>query len=279
MMRSADIPFAVRLTDGEKWGVTRADLERLMRLNPRGCFVAYDGIRKLGMTTTTLYGKKLAWIGNVIVHRNYRGKHIGRALVQQATLHLQKTGVQHIALYCYKEQANFYESLGFVRDRPFLRLRRDPAKVDHLRKESNSQRPTSMVKLLAADMQAFGADRSRLIRAVLADDAAWILSSSSGISSISFLMVKESADECEFGPWICLHPSRDEPSGMIHQALIRVGSVPVEVGCFRDNRSAMRTLKMNGFRTIQQGYRMFFQKRAKIGDDNAQYGLGFLDKG
>ena len=278
-MQTGDIPFAVRLTDGEKWGVTRDDLERLMRLNPRGCFVAYDGIRKLGITTTTAYGRKLAWIGNVIVHKNYRGKHIGRALVEQATLHLQKTAVQHIALYCYKEQVNFYENIGFVRDRRFLRLRRDPAKAEHLRKETNFQRPPSMVKLLAADKQAFGADRSRLIRAVLADDAGWIVSSSSGISSISYLMIKESADECEFGPWICLDPSRDEPSRMIHQALIGVGSVPVEVGCFRDNRSAMRTLKMNDFRTIREGYRMFFQERAKIGDDNAQYGLGFLDKG
>jgi hypothetical protein len=250
-----------------------------MRLNPRGCFVAYDGVRKLGITTTTAYGKKLAWIGNVIVHRKYRGKHIGRELVEQATLHLQKTGVQHIALYCYKEQVYFYENLGFVRDRPFLRLRRDAAKAEHLRKESNFQRPLSMVKLLAADMQAFGADRSRLIRSVLADHAGWILGSSSGISSISYLMVKESADECEFGPWICLDPSRDEPGRMIHQALVRVGSVPVEVGCLRDNRSAMRTLKANDFRTIREGYRMFFEERAKIGDDSAQYSLGFLDKG
>jgi len=278
-MRPGDIPFAVRLTDGEKWGVTRVDLERLMRLNPRGCFVARNGIRKLGITTTTQYGKKLAWIGNVIVHRNYRGKHIGRALVQQATLHLQKTGVQHISLYCYKEQANFYENLGFVRDRPFLRLRRDAADAEILKKESNPQRRPSMVKLLAADMQAFGADRSKLIRAVLADNAGWILSSSHGASSISYLMAKESAQECEFGPWICLDPSRDQPDRMIHQALIRAGSVSVEVGCLRGNRLAMRTLKMNGFRTIREGSRMFFRERAKIGDDNAQYGLGFLDKG
>jgi ribosomal protein S18 acetylase RimI-like enzyme len=278
-MRREDIPFAVRLTNGEKWGVTRADLERLIRLNPRGCFVACDGNRRLGLTTTTAYGKKLAWIGNVIVHRNYRGRHVGRALVEQATLHLQETGAEHIALYCYKEQASFYENLGFLRDRPFLRLRRRAAKAERFKKESDLKRPPSMASLLAADMQAFGADRSKLIRAVLADDAGWILGFAHGTSSTSYLMVKESAEECEFGPWICLDPSPDEPSRMMHQALIRVGSLPVEVGCLRGNRPAMRTLKMNGFRAIREGYRMFFQEKAKIGDDNAQYGLGFLDKG
>jgi len=250
-----------------------------MLLNPRGCFLAYDGTRKLGLTTTTTYGKKLAWIGNVIVHKNYRGKHIGRALVEHATMQLQETGVEHIALYCYKEQASFYDNLGFARDRPFVRLRRNAAKVEHLREESEFKRPPPIAKLLAADMQAFGADRSKLIRAVLTDDAGWILGISHGISSTSYLMVKESVEECELGPWICLHPSRDEPSRMIYQALIRVGSVPVEVGCFRGNRPAMRILKNNGFRTVREGYRMFFQERAKIGDEKAQYGLGFLDKG
>jgi hypothetical protein len=151
--------------------------------------------------------------------------------------------------------------------------------AEHLIEESNFQLLPSMSRLLASDVQAFGADRSKLIRAVLADDAGWILGSSSGTSSTSYLMVKESADGCEFGPWICVDASRDEPSRMIHQAFIRVGSVPVEVGCLRHNQPAMRTLKMNGFRTIREGYRMFFQERAKLGDDNAQYGLGFLDKG
>jgi ribosomal protein S18 acetylase RimI-like enzyme len=278
-MRADDIPFAVRLTNGEKWGVTRADLKRLIRLNPRGCFVAYDGIRRAGMTTTTNYLRKLAWIGNVIVHRNYRGKHIGRALVEHATLHLQRTGVQHIALYCYNEHVNFYEDLGFVKDAPFVRLRRSASKAEHLREEANFQRPPSMRKLLVADRHAFGADRSELIRDVLADETAWILGTSRGVSSISYLMVKEFADECEFGPWICSDPSRDLPSKMIDQALIRIGSLPVEVGCLRGNRTAIRILKVNGFRTIREGYRMFLQKKAKIGDDNAQYALGFLDKG
>ena len=278
-MQTDDIPFAIRLTDGENWGVTRADLERLMRINPRGCFVAFDGIRKVGITTTTTYLKKLAWIGNVIVHKSHRGKHIGRALVDHATLHLQRTGVQHIALYCYNEHVNFYENLGFVRDARFLRLRRNPAKVQHLMERSNYQRPLPMGKLLDADRRAFGADRSKLIGAVLADGIAWIIGETQGTSTISYLMVKESADECELGPWVCLDPPRGEPGRMIDQALVRVGSLPAEVGCLRSNRPAVRTLDRNGFRTVREGHRMFLEKRAEIGDDNAQYALGFLDKG
>ncbi len=90
-MQSRDIPFAVRLTDQEEWGITPSALRRLRRLNPRGCFIAYDGITRTGLTTTTVYGKELAWIGNVIVDGEHRGKHIGQSLVEHAVAFLQKS--------------------------------------------------------------------------------------------------------------------------------------------------------------------------------------------
>src|SRR3990172_11037523 len=123
-MRMEDVPFAVRLSEQEHWGVTRNDLQRLLRLNPAVCFIAYERAKKLGLTTTTIYGKKLAWIGNVIVDRRFRGKHIGRNLVEHAVSFLRKSGIRNLALYCFKENVDFYENLGFAKDAPFLRMRR-----------------------------------------------------------------------------------------------------------------------------------------------------------
>jgi len=36
VMEPTDIPFAVELTDTEKWEFTRKDFLRLLRLDPRG---------------------------------------------------------------------------------------------------------------------------------------------------------------------------------------------------------------------------------------------------
>ena len=278
-MQAKDIPFALRLTNQEKWGVTRTDLRRLMRLNPRGCFITYEGIARLGITTTTVYGRKLAWIGNVIVDKNYRGKSIGHALIEHAVSHLQKSRVQHIALYCYHEHVKFYEDLGFEQDNPFVRLRRNAPKRKQLGTPNISQRPPSLLRILAADRQAFGADRSKLIRHILAERTGSILGSLRMPSSASYLMVKEYGSEGEVGPWICTDPSRDDPDEMLTRALSQMGPVHVEASCMQSNWRAIGALKVNGFHTIREGYRMFFRERARIGDDSAQFALGFLDKG
>jgi ribosomal protein S18 acetylase RimI-like enzyme len=278
-MHVKDIPFAIRLTDQEEWGITRSALQRLMRLNPRGCFIAYEGSKRLGITTTTVYDRKLAWIGNVIVDKDHRGRQIGHALVEHAASSLRKSSVGHIALYCYKEHVKFYENLGFLRNRSFVRLRRNARRVQHVTRWGDFRRPLSLVRLLAADKEAFGADRSELIRAFLAEKAAWYLGSSRGISSTSYLMVKEYLNDCEFGPWICINPLPDEPREMIERALSKIKPVPVEISCLRENWRALQLLKKNKFRKIREGYRMIFEERAHIGSDSSQYALGFLDKG
>jgi hypothetical protein len=66
---------------------------------------------------------------------------------------------------------------------------------------------------------------------------------------------------------------------MLRRALSRTGSGPVEVSCLRRNHEALSLLKSESFREIREGHRMYFGENAHIGDDRAQYALGFLDKG
>jgi GNAT superfamily N-acetyltransferase len=277
-MLHSDIQFAIRLTDQEQWGVTRGDFKRLMRLNPRGCFIAFDGSRRLGLTTTTIYGKQLAWIGNVIVDKSHRGERIGQSLVKHALSYLRRMRLKRIALYCFKERKSFYEGLGFVENKPFLRLKRT-ARAKRLGSQVEFEHPLPLSRLLAADMKAFGADRSRLVRAVLAEKVAWYLGSSQSNSSTCYLMAKDYGNYCELGPWVCVGQLRDVPSQMIARALTITGRVPVEVSCLQENKMALEALKANGFRKVREGYRMSFGRRVRIGDDRSQFALGFLDKG
>jgi predicted GNAT family N-acyltransferase len=278
-METGDIPFAISLSDQEDWGVTRRDIQRLMGLNPRGCFVAYEGITRIGVTTTTIYGKELGWIGNVIVDKDYRGKHIGNSLVEHAVSFLRRSSVRHIALYCFKEHVRFYENLGFVRDRSFFRLRRSAITIEHLKNQVNFQRRPSLARVIATDKKAFGADRSKLIRDVLSKKAGWFLGLSRDHSCVSYLMVREYSDMYEFGPWISIDSSLNEENEMIRRALAMIRPVPVEASCLQENQRPLQTLKTNDFRIVREGYRMFFKERAHIGKDSAQYALGFLDKG
>lgn len=277
-MRIEDIAFAIKLTDQEKWGLTRGDLERILRLDQRGSFIAHDGSRRVGLTTTTTYGRKLAWIGNVIVDKSLRGKRIGRSLVQHAVRYLKKSRLQHIALYCFNENVEFYQNLGFVKDAPFVRLRRKARLFNYEEPRPGSKQQIPLNQALSADKKAFGADRSRLIRLVLAKRKGWYLGSGTQTSTC-YLLVKEYHDMYELGPWVCIRPPRDQPTQLLRKALGETGAKPIEASCLRNNRRVLALFTRHGFRAIREGYRMYLDKTPHIGKPEANYALGFLDKG
>jgi GNAT superfamily N-acetyltransferase len=278
-MRPGDITFGIRLSDQENWGITACDLKRVLTLNPKGCFVAQYGNRRVGLTTTTVYGRRVAWIGNVIVDRAFRGRRIGHGLVEHSLAFLLKSRIQRIALYCFSEHLRFYQSMGFVKDTAFLRLQRKAQPADRVPSPSTAEHGLTLKQLLMADRKAFGADRSKLIRNVLTTGAGRYLGTSEGAQRTTYLMIRQYSDLCEFGPWVCLDPNRTEPQKMLRNALALISKVPVEVSCLQKNRSPLALLERESFRVVRNGFRMLFEERADLGDDRAQYALGFLDKG
>jgi ribosomal protein S18 acetylase RimI-like enzyme len=277
-MRFDDIPYALRLTDQERWGVTHRDLTRILKLDPKGSLVATEGSRRVALITTTRYGRKLAWIGNVIVDRNYRGVHIGQSLVHSAVEYLRKFNVEHVALYCFDENVKFYRRLGFVRDVPFARLRRKPIPLRSTSATTAAPQALPLRAVLSVDKKAFGADRSRLIRMVLRTEAAWYLGFSNGPSAKSYLMVKKYKELYELGPWVCISPPKAQPSEMLKLTLAKTTGKPIEVSCLRDHQ-AFGLFKKYGFRVMSHGYRMCYGRIPRIGELEANFALGFLDKG
>lgn len=276
-MRIADIRSAVRLTDQENWGVTEKDFRRVLRLTPGGSFIAWLGNKRVGVTTTIRYGKTLGWIGNVVVDRSYRGRHFGRKLVERAVQSLQKSGTRHIGLYCFREQLDFYEALGFLADSGFLRLRRN---AQPQKGQPSSWEPVKpSARMLLADRMAFGADRSELIVSVLREKAGWCTRLPENLRTGSYMILTMSGDVFEIGPWICIQPSVDRPAEMLLRAMRHGISGALEISCLRDNRIALQILKRHGFRTVREGFRMYYEERPKIGANKAQFALGFLDKG
>ena len=278
-MHREDIPFAVKLSDQEKWGITRADFERLLTLAPRGCFVAYSGHKRLGLVTTTSYGREAAWIGNVVVEKSSRGKHIGAGLVRHSVGYLKKSGVKRTILYCFHENVKFYENLGFVKDAGFARLRRKRRTSSRGIARNRNLHVPPINRILSADRKAFGADRGKLIRLLVRNRIGWYVGAERGAASTCYLFVKQYEDMCEFGPWVCINPQRGASRHLFETALSIVSRQPVEIACLLSHPKELALLRRHGFRITNTGYRMFYGKRQRLGDDRAQYALGFLDKG
>ena len=276
-LRYRDIPFAINLTNLESWGITRDDLKRIIRLDGRASFIASLGKDRVGMATTTSYDKEIGWIGNVVVKKAHRGKHIGQRLVEHSVAYLRCSGIRKIALYCMEKNVRFYENLGFVRDVRFVRLHRKP-RFDRNSPKHDLYRDNSSLlpRMLVVDRKVFGADRSNLLRLLLDENRNGVVFHS---TNNSFLVVKTYSEMSEFGPWIGTASLDESDSSLMERITNQYGRRPIEASCLTNNRSVLNLMKRIGFRVMNVGFRMCYTKKQKIGYDKANFLLGFLDKG
>jgi GNAT superfamily N-acetyltransferase len=164
LLFESDIPAAMRLKEAAGWNQTEKDWQRLLALEPNGCFAAVKDGRVVGTTTTTTYGNELAWIGMVLVDPHERRQGIATQLMNVAIDYL-KDKVATVKLDATALGQPLYESLGFQFESVFERWsgisnvnNAEPSNVD------------AVSDLLALDRIAFAADRSKLL-VKLIDDA------------------------------------------------------------------------------------------------------------
>ncbi|HVF27138.1 MAG TPA: GNAT family N-acetyltransferase [Pyrinomonadaceae bacterium] len=173
-----DVPVAMRLKNLARWNQTEEDWQRLLNLDPRGCFAATIGGQVVATTTTTTYERHLAWIGMVLVDPDYRRRGIATRLMRGALEYLRGEKVATVKLDATPDGRPVYESLGFEVELLIERwsgVARTVASSDCTKLDASI-----LPEVFALDRRAFGADRSKLIE-LLVSDATTALSVSNGL--------------------------------------------------------------------------------------------------
>src|SRR5207249_1685387 len=120
-LRPEDLAFADSLRELAGWNQTLDDWRGLLELSPEGCFLAeWDGA-PAGTITTICYGQELAWIGMLLVHPDFRGRGIGRALLARCVEHLKAAGIRAIKLDATPDGKMLYEQFGFREEGSIMR--------------------------------------------------------------------------------------------------------------------------------------------------------------
>ena len=155
LLTSADIPQAMLLKQAAGWNQTEQDWLRVLELEPEGCFgIERDG-RLVATTTTTCYGRELAWIGMVLTAPEFRGQGLASSLMRSALEFLDGRQIQWVKLDATSMGSGVYRKLGFEDECPVERWLRSaaPAKASSLAEPGKWD--------AALDRRAFGADRRR----------------------------------------------------------------------------------------------------------------------
>ena len=161
VLQRSDIAAALRLKELAAWNQTEQDWQRLLRLEPRGCFCATSHGRVIGTSTTTTYGFDLAWIGMVLVDPEYRKRGIGKRLMQVALDYLRDIDVSTVKLDATPDGRPVYEGMGFKVESRVERWQ--GVALTNETSVCKSLSTAELAELFVLDRAAFGADRSTLI--------------------------------------------------------------------------------------------------------------------
>jgi GNAT superfamily N-acetyltransferase len=258
-MTERDIPAGMRLKEIAGWNQTEADWRIFLHAGGEGCFVAEeDGVVR-GTATTIVYGGRFAWVSMVLVDPEYRGHGIGTTLLKKCVEHLDSIGVPCIKLDATPLGKPIYEKLGFTSAYEIERwkLKRGAAELPHRdREDSDESMPGPLFeRVLKADREAFGADRSAVLRAVNRDepfftDGVWNAGGMEG-----YALGRRGSFADHLGPWI----AKDEASGerLLERFLKQSSRETVIADCVLANPFAKKLLQARGFELARPLTRMF----------------------
>jgi GNAT superfamily N-acetyltransferase len=241
LMARQDIPAAMRLKDMAGWNQTSADWERFLSANPEGCFKAENEGRLVGTVTTIIYEDHFGWIGMVLVEPRFRGRGIGRSLLEEAIEYLDLRNIPCIKLDATPQGKPLYEKLGFVTEYDIERwvLKKPPNST-----WANAASP-KIEMILNLDREVFGADRGSLLRSISesAPEFVQIPARPTAVTGYAFGRRGSLADS--LGPWI----ARNERAAatLLDSFLARSSRELAFVDCLKSNPWAIRLVKARGF--------------------------------
>jgi predicted N-acetyltransferase YhbS len=275
VMTIQDIDLALALFGVAGWGNTRADIERILSYEPHGCFVAGVDGEDVGMVATTSYGP-VAWIGNLIVAPEARGRDIGTALMRRAMDHLTTSGSRFVRLDAVPKAIPLYRRLGFKAEYDSLRFIGEATKRGHAGTEPII--PGDIPGIRALDTRFTGLDREKILRRTLQEFPGLCFKAETGGRLVGYIMGKEGSDSFKAGPWIC-EPGRSEAADLLNALMCEVAGEELWVGVPEVNVHSVKILQGLGFRQNPSSLRMCYGDCRIIEDVKGIYGLGAPDKG
>lgn len=201
----ADLPCLLGLSRGAGWNQTAADWMTLLEVQPDGCLGTDVGGQVVATATLLRYEDRLAWLGMVLTHPDYRRRGLARQLVRSCLDIAAVNGILSVKLDATENGLPLYENFGFVREQTIERWWGNDRTKNGAIDSAVCDKPE-----FALDRSAFGADRSTLLRKLAGNG-------SCRFSQDGFAMTRPGANAEYLGP--CVTRSKETARLLIHDCL------------------------------------------------------------
>ena len=237
LLLESDIPSAMRLKEAAGWNQTEADWRRLLLLEPNGCFGAVAEGRLVATTTTTIYDE-LAWVGMVLVDPQHRRQGLAAKLMNAALGYLNGK-IETIKLDATALGQPVYEKFGFAVESEVERWS-GTGNETHRHTAIAAIMDDEVIRdLLNLDRFAFNADRSKLMRKLLADAfvSPVVIRAADGALN-GYALARSGTNKAYVGPVVANYPHLIETllERMLNQLPGRDVYIDINKECIDDTR-------------------------------------------
>jgi predicted GNAT family N-acyltransferase len=269
-MQPGDVKAAMKLSNEEGWNQLEKDWMLLIE-NPENVSMIAEFRKKIiGTTTAINYANQVAWIGMVLVDREYRGQGVSKLLITNILKKLEHC--KSIKLDATPQGEQVYKKFDFKDEYLIARM------VNTSMKNLATNDDDGLVELIqskhiqeiiALDEMVFGANRTELIKSVVNEypNKSWLLKRNNRISG--FVLGRDGYKYHHIGPVEASNII--DAKILISKALKNLIDQPVAMDVLSDKEELMHWLNSIGFIKQRDFVRMYRKENPLPGMTEKNY--------
>ncbi len=266
----SDMDSLMKLKDAESWNQLEKDWAVLINYKESVNLVAVLDEQIVGTVTAINYANTVAWIGMMLVDRDYRGRGISKLLLLDAIDKLKKC--KSIKLDATPAGRPVYLKMGFIDEHVLYRMTHPSVSEISLSDntiETEQIKPDDIQKVVDFDKKVFGADRTELIRSLYkgAPELVWIIRENKNVTG--FCLGRRGQNFTQIGPVYA--SSSKGAKALIQSAVNQMIGQAVVVDIHGDKSEVERWLVSCGFTSLRPFDRMYLKNNPHPGIIAHQY--------
>lgn len=266
-----DIGEAIQLSHAERWNQTEKDWELLIQNPENVCLATELNGKLIGTSTAINYNNAIAWIGMVLVNREYRGRGVSKLLLTE--LFRQLKPIRSIKLDATPAGQPVYQKFGFKDEYILQRMTANSISKNAISLENAKLpvriQPKDFSEVIEFDTQIFGANRKQLIEFLIKNNPenSWLMRREEKITGV--VLGRKGSRFYQIGP--VLAANEEDARILIAKAIRSLHGQPLVVDVPADKKELTEWLGRIGFQPQRPFIRMYQNENPYPGIPEQQF--------